>query len=194
MDNNIITIDGLIGAGKSTLMVQLWDMFNIEIKVEPIENWKPFLERIYKYNDSFYEFQIQIWKDVCCFENPFEKDIILERSPFFIRNTFLKTLFENDKITTEQYEHILNLHDQTDNKWKPKIMLYLRVSPETALSRIKKRNRENENYIDIQYLYKLYELHEQCYLKALDNGYNIHIIDAEKDLEEIIKDVLKIIK
>ena len=194
MSSNIITIDGLIGAGKSSTLVNIWDNYDIYIRVEPIELWKPYLERIYKYNDSYYEFQKQIWKDVCCFENPFgHRKLLIERSPYFIRKTFIQYLLFKNKITKEQYDHLLQLHEQSDNIWKPKTMIYLRITPEKALERIKLRNRDNENYIDIDYLYELYNLHEKAYEDAINEGYNIHIVDANRNLDEIVKDVINII-
>lgn len=194
MSYNVVTIDGLIGAGKSTVMMNLWDNHDIYIRLEPIENWKPYLERIYKYNDHYYEFQLKIWEDICCFKNIFsDNQVILERSPFFIRKTFIKNLLENNKISLQQYNHLLELHNQSDQIWKPKIMIYLKVSPEKALERIKIRNRDNENFINLEYLYQLYNLHEQAYHEAKQEGYNIVIVDADRDVKEIVQDILKII-
>lgn len=194
MNNNIITIDGLIGAGKSTILSYIWEKHKINIKVEPIESWKPFLERIYKYNDSYYEFQLKIWKDICCYENPYNKELLMERSPFFIRKTFLKYLYEKNKITKEQYENILNMHEESDKIWKPKIMIYLKISPEKALERIKKRNRENENFIDVKYLYELYDLHENAFKEAKELGYNVYKIEANDNIDDIINKILNIIE
>lgn len=191
--SSIITIDGLIGAGKSTIMKHIFDKHKINIQLEPIESWKPYLERIYKYNDSYYEFQLKIWKDVCCYENPYGKDVIMERSPFFIRKTFIKYLYDKKKIDEKQYENLLHMHEQSDTIWKPKTMIYLKISPEQALYRIKQRNRENENYINLSYLYELYELHEKAFFEAKELGYNVHVIDSNQNIDNIMDEILKLI-
>lgn len=193
MSSNIITIDGLIGAGKSTLINKISEKYNVNIKLEPIESWKPYLERIYKYNDSYYEFQLKIWKDICCYENMSNEKTIMERSPFFIRKTFIKYLFDKNKINKQQYENLLHMHEESDKIWKPKTMIYLKITPEVALKRIKLRNRENENYINLSYLYELYELHERAYFEAKELGYDIHMIDSLESLDNIVKNIDKII-
>ena len=43
----IYTIDGNIGSGKSSVLNYLHKYKNIQIDLEPIEKWKPFLDNIY---------------------------------------------------------------------------------------------------------------------------------------------------
>ena len=50
----IITIDGNIGAGKSSILHYLHKKYKIPIDLEPIENWKIYLDNFYNNkNDIF---------------------------------------------------------------------------------------------------------------------------------------------
>ena len=46
----LITIDGNIGAGKSTILKFLKDVANINADLEPVDEWEPFLVDMYKNN------------------------------------------------------------------------------------------------------------------------------------------------
>jgi len=183
----IITIDGNIGGGKSTILNYLHNNYNIYIDLEPIDKWKPFLDNIYNNKKNYFNFQIRVWLDRSWIQ---EKDcstsIIMERSPFFIRNTFNKYMFENELINIQENNIINELYDKTDIIWKSSYYIYIRSSPEKCYERIMKRGRDNEKEITLDYLKQIHILHEETYKKARENKMNVICIDIEnKTLEEI---------
>lgn len=192
----IITIDGNIGAGKTTILNYIHANHNIYVDLEPIDKWKPFLDDIYINKRKYFNFQIRVWLDRSWIQ---EKDnnstIVMERSPYFIRHTFNEYMAENLNINPQE-SHILNeLYDKTDIIWKSNYYIYIRSSPSKCLERIIKRGRENEMNIDLDYLTDIHNLHEFTYQKALEEGRNIICIDIEnKDIEEIANEIISYIK
>lgn len=180
----IFTIDGNIGAGKTSILNHLHTYFNINVDLEPIEKWKPYLDKIYNENDNYFKFQIRVWLDRSWIQEKSDSSIvIMERSPYFIRNTFNKYVYENNLIKNNENNVINELYDKTDLIWKPNYFIYLRSSPKNCLDRIYKRGRDNEMNISLEYLEKIHELHELAYSEL---KYNKKIIDVDnKTLEEI---------
>jgi deoxyadenosine/deoxycytidine kinase len=191
----IITIDGNIGSGKTSILNHLHSNYNIYVDLEPIDKWKPFLDNIYNNKKNYFNFQIRVWLDRSWIQ---EKDgnpnIIMERSPFFINRTFNKYIYENNLITSQEHNIITELYKKSNIIWKSNYFIYLRSSPEKCLERILLRGRENELDISIDYLRYIHHLHEQTYEKAIHKGYNIIVVDVEnKTLEEITTTIISYI-
>lgn len=192
----IITIDGNIGAGKTTILNYIHANHNIYIDLEPIDKWKPFLDDIYINRQKFFNFQIRVWLDRSWIQ---EKDnnstIVMERSPFFIRNTFNQSMINNNLINPQEGIIINELYDKTDIIWKSNYYIYIKSSPQQCLERIIERGRDNEMGIDINYLTEIHNLHEESYQKALKEGRNIICIDVEnKDIETVANEIITYIK
>jgi len=192
----IITIDGNIGAGKSTILSYLHSNHNIYVDFEPIDKWKSFLDNIYTNKKNYFNFQIRVWLDRSWIQ---EKDqnttIIMERSPYFIRNTFNKYMYDNNLINVQENNIINELYDKTDIIWKSNYFIYIRSDPKKCLERILKRGRENEKELSIEYLNDIHNLHEETYEKAIENNIKVLCIDIEnKSLEEISEIIIKFIK
>ena len=99
----IITIDGNIGAGKTTILNYIHANHNIYVDLEPIDKWKPFLDDIYINKRKFFNFQVRVWLDRSWIQ---EKDnnstIVMERSPYFIRHTFNEYMAENHNVNPQE--------------------------------------------------------------------------------------------
>jgi deoxyadenosine/deoxycytidine kinase len=191
----IITIDGNIGAGKTTILNYIHTNHNIYIDLEPIDKWKPFLNDIYLNKKKYFNFQIRVWLDRSFIQEKDNTVIIMERSPFFIRNTFNKYISDNKLINPQEDNIIQELYNKTDNIWKSNYYIYIRSSPEKCLERINNRGRENESELDIDYLNEIHLLHEKTYEEAIKRNMNIIIIDIEdKTLEEISNEIIEYIK
>jgi deoxyadenosine/deoxycytidine kinase len=192
----IYTIDGNIGCGKTSVLNYLHKYKNIQIDLEPIEKWKPFLDNIYLSKTGYFNFQIKVWLDRAWIQEKENKSIILmERSPFFIRNTFNKNDFNNNNINEDEYNVLNEMYNKTDTIWKSNLYIYLHSSPNKCLERINYRGRNNELNITLDYLTEIHNLHEETYKKALENNLNIIIINVNnKTIQEIAEEILDKIK
>jgi deoxyadenosine/deoxycytidine kinase len=191
----IYTIDGNIGCGKTTILNYLHKHKNIQIDLEPIDKWKPFLDNVYINKTGYFNMQIKVWLDRAWIQDKETNSIIfMERSPYFIRNTFNKNDYINNNINEDEYNVINELYEKTDKIWKSNFYIYLRSSPKKCLERIKLRARDNEINIDEDYLISIHDLHEEAYLKLLETNKNVILIDIEnKTIEEIIKEIVSLI-
>jgi len=187
----LITIDGNIGAGKSTILKFLKDVANINTDPEPVDEWEPFLIDMYKNNKDGFEFQVKVWNDRC-FNQKYNSNGItcIERSPLFQWNVFTKANYYNGKLSDIQYNLLNDLYNFPS--YKPDLYIYLRTDPLKCIERIGIRDRNCESDIDTTYITQIHDLHEKTYNEI--NEYK-HCVDIEgKNIEHICNEVLQIIK
>jgi len=187
----IITIDGNIGCCKTSILNYFHKNYKTAIDIEPIESWTEYLKSMYDSDNSTYNFQIKVWIDRCWIQEKSNVIVLMERSPYFIRNVFVEKALEDKTISKDEYDNINKLHDTTDDLWQPNAFIYLRSNPENCFARIKKRNRESEKNIKLEYVERIHELHEANYKRADENNKNIIVIEAEnKTIPDICSEIV----
>lgn len=194
----IITINGNIGSGKTSILNYLHRYYKLSIDLEPIDKWTPYLNDFYNDNSGVFKFQVRVWLDRCWIQEKTDKSlIIMERSPYFNRNIFVESINQKKLISENEYNILNDLYDKTDSIWSCNTYIYLRSNPNDCITRIKKRGRECEKNIEDEYVKSLHELHEITYQKALNNNLNVICIDIEgKTVAQIATEIynLKIIQ
>lgn len=192
----IISIDGNIGSGKSTLYEFLKEKYknNKEIGFveEPVDTWNtvvdeenvPILTNLYK-DTHKYAFRFQMMAYIsrlsllrkAVMSNNYQV-IITERSVMTDRHIFAKMLHEDGHISLDEMTIYLQWFDEFLNEVYPSSFVYVRATSETCDLRIKKRARPGE-IIDSAYLQRCHEFHEEW----LGNmGDNVVVLDADIDL------------
>ena len=187
----IITLDGNIGCFKTSILNYFHKYYKTPVDLEPVENWSEYLKNMYNTDKSTYNFQIRVWLDRCWIQEKSNTILLMERSPYFIKNVFVEKAYEDKTISEEEYKNILTLHKTTDKLWEPRGYIYLRSNPEICFNRIIKRGREAEKNIKIEYLKRIHELHDNKYEEALKNNKNIICIDVEnKSVADICSEII----
>jgi len=188
----IITIDGNIGAGKTSILNYLHTNYNINVDLEPIDKWKQYLDNIYLEKKNYFKFLIRIWLDRSWIQEKNKSSlVIMERSPYFIRNTFNKLTYDTELINNNENNIINELYDKTDIIWKSNYFIYLRSSPEKCLDKIYKRGRDNEMEITLDYLKNIHEYHEKAFDNLEDKKIVINVDD--KSIEDIGQEIYEFI-
>lgn len=196
MSQNIISIEGNIGVGKSTFTNILKNIFVESIIVEePVDMWlntmtqskENILGLFYKdiprwgytFQNLAYVTRMMKIQDAI---KTNKKIIFLDRSLGTDKNVFEKMLYD-DKLISDIENNMYNLwcdfyknYVNDMSSWK---YIYLRCSPNTSYERIKKRGREEEKNITLEYLEKLHKYHEEWLMNTND----VLIIDCDKDFE-----------
>lgn len=187
----IITIDGNIGCCKTSILNYFHKNYKTAIDIEPIESWTEYLKSMYDSDNSTYNFQIKVWIDRCWIQEKSNIIVLMERSPYFIKNVFVEKAFEDKTINENEYNNIHKLHKTTDELWQPNAYIYLRSDPEMCYNRIKKRGRESEQNIKLEYIKRIHQLHEEKYINAIKNNKNIIVIEVEnKSITDICSEII----
>lgn len=208
----IISFDGNIGSGKSTIVKYFEENFeifckgkNIDYKVcflpEPVSIWesikdeydKNAIEKFYEDNEKYgFSFQMMAYiSRLSLFKEAFknEYDIIFtERSMFTDKNVFAKMLYDNKKINTIEYQIYNKWFDEFTGIIKDLKTVYIRTDPSICDQRVKKRARSGEN-ISLDYLQDCHKYHDK-WLNKSDNlkSKNILIVDGNKDISRLEND------
>jgi deoxyadenosine/deoxycytidine kinase len=162
--DKFIAVAGNIGVGKSTLVKMLSESLI----------WKPFFEPVAEnpYLADFYE-DMQAW----AFHSQIyfltrrlrihrrlmriEGSVIQDRSVYEDAEIFAHNLYLQDSISERDYNSYRELYQVlVEFLPPPDMVIYLRASVPTLLSRISKRDRSYERTISASYLEDLNELYE----------------------------------
>ena len=169
----LISIEGNIGAGKSTLVEELKiryaDRDDIVFLQEPVDAWagitqdgKTMLELFYedqkKYSFGFqvmaYMSRLRMIKNEIEKANQKVKTIVMERSLDADRHIFAKMLFQDGMIEECMYKIYLLMSDDGLDVYSSDGMIWLDTPPEECSRRICTRGREGEELIGLAYLQK----------------------------------------
>ena len=192
----VVTIDGNIGAGKTTVLECLGQRDEAyRLDLEPVVKWQPFLDKMYTSGTGVFEFQTRVWLDRCWPEMPEGAEtLFIERSPLFQLGVFIPVNTSNDKLTTDQTQILHELYDKTLKLWEPDLYIYLRSDPAKCAERIIRRGRNSEDNIQINYLMQLHTLHEEAALVAASSGKNIKVVNVENNtVAQITDEIIEII-
>ena len=170
-ENLFIGIAGMIGAGKSTLATALGEHLDIDVYYEPVDD-NEYLEDFYR-DTRRYSFAMQIYLLNRRFQQHQEiiwrgRSAVQDRT-IYEDSIFAKMLAESDLMDERDYRTYSELFRHMSNfMCKPNVIVYLDVSPELSQERIRRRGREVENGVSLEYL------------SALHRGYEAFIADISR--------------
>lgn len=174
----IVSIEGNIGSGKSTILKVLKDYFNENENIiflqEPIDEWEQIrdknnvsiLVKFYE-NQEKYSFAFQMMAYISrlsLLKKTIEKNpnsiIITERCLNTDRYVFAKMLYDSGKLEDVEYQIYLKWFDHFIEIKKIQKVVYLKTEPNVCYFRISKRNRDGESNISLEYLEDCHRYHE----------------------------------
>lgn len=193
-----IAIEGVIGAGKTSLAQKLGEALNAKVVLEKFEE-NPFLPKFYE-DPIRYAFQTQIF---------FLLSRYKQQQEFFQADLFQDFLitdyiFEKDKIFAylnladdelKLYEMLINNMER--NIPTPDLVVYIQSSIERLMVNIKKRNREIEKNMTVEYIRDLNEAYNYFFFRYKDapllivNATAIDFVNNQNDFEELLVEILR---
>ncbi len=192
----MLIIEGVVGVGKTTLMNHLVKEGYIAFP-EPVLN-NPILDKFYQ-DRKRYAFPLQIYFLTKRFEHL--KSAALIPNSVMDRSIYGDGLFaamhaEDKTMEAEEY----NIYDQLFDVMiqevkKPDLLVYLQVSVEVAIKRIKKRGRDFEQSVERSYWERLNEKYES-YFSRYDHSpilvINVDHLDFEASEDDLAYVILRI--
>jgi deoxyadenosine/deoxycytidine kinase len=170
MQGYFLAIAGNIGVGKTELTNRLAAELGWLAYYEPVIQ-NPYLDRFYADMERW-SFHLQIY----FLSERFKAQVEIGKSPLpFIQDRtiyedaeiFARTLHEQGSMTGVDYENYVSLFGVLMTYLRPPdLILYLRASPETLMSRIARRGRESEKGITLDYITRLNRAYDEWMARA----------------------------
>ena len=174
--SKIISIEGNIGSGKSTIVSNLkkYSASNYIFVEEPVKEWSTICDEVgetilsHFYRDSKqYSFQFQMMAYISrlntlrtIVKNNPDSIIITERCLFTDRNVFAKMLYDSGNMTKIEYTIYNKWFDAFIEDVSIDGIIYVDTNPEICNRRIHLRNRNGES-IPLNYLEKCHKYHKE---------------------------------
>ena len=190
-----IGIAGIIGAGKSTLATALGQHLNLPVYYEPVGDNEyladfyrdtktySFATQIYLLNRRFQQHQEIIWRG----GGGVQDRTIYEDA------VFAKTLVDLNLMDERDYRTYLQLFRHMSNfMCRPSVIVYLDVKPERSMERVKKRARDVETGLTLEYLHALHAEYEH-FIQEISRAVPVIRVDWDRfrDAEEMAQVIEK---
>lgn len=160
----MIVVDGVVGAGKSTLIGLLAGHGYIPFEEPVIDN--PLLDKFY-HDRERYSFALQIFFLNRRFRHIKEAsqipNSVMDRS-IYGDVIFAQMLHDSGEMSTEEFELYIDLFDNMiEHCQPPKLMVYLEVTVAEAIHRIRKRGRDYEQIVEPAYWKRLNDYYREYF-------------------------------
>ena len=192
--NPHIGIAGNIGVGKTTMTKKLASMFNWETMYESVVD-NPYLSDFYKDMDRW-SFNLQIYFLYHRFSSQInltniDSGFIQDRTIYEDKEIFARNLKDLKYMSLRDWATYSQLFDNLVKFIRPPdLIIYLKASTDTLLSRIAKRNRDFEKNLDPEYLHSL-NIYYDKWISKMNKKYTLIL---ETDNFNIFKDQEKLIQ
>lgn len=193
-----IAIEGVIGAGKTSLARKIKDRLNANIIFEQFEQ-NPFLEKFY--NDrKRYAFQTQMFFLI----NRYKQQQGLQQEDLFSNFLVCDYIFEKDRVFAylnlsgeelKLYESIFPLLNR--NLRKPDLVVYLQSNIDRLMYNIKTRGRRIERNLTRSYIDELSEAYNYFFFRytstplLIVNSTELDFVNNESDFNELFKQIFR---
>ncbi|GMU90040.1 MAG: deoxyadenosine kinase [Chlorobiota bacterium] len=195
---NYIAVEGVIGAGKTSLVRKLQAKLNARMILENHDE-NPFLARFYK-NRKRYAFQTQMFFLISRYKQLED----LDQGSLFSEHIVADYIFEKDLLFAwlNLDKEELRLYNQifpklAQNLRKPDLVIFLKADVQRLLHNIKKRHRSYELDMDEGYIGDLYDMYNEYFLRYNDtpllivNSTDIDFVHNEADFEELYRQIFR---
>lgn len=160
-----LSIEGVIGVGKTTLARMLQDSFQAEILLEVFEE-NPFLTKFYE-DRARYAFQTQIFFLLSRYhqQNRGVPEALQRGVNLITDYTFAKdALFARINLEGDELEMYYNVHDALAEKIpRPDLVVYLSADTKVLMQRIAMRDRSYERNMEESYIATLNDAYEDFF-------------------------------
>ncbi|XP_060075313.1 thymidine kinase 2, mitochondrial-like [Ylistrum balloti] len=195
-----VCVEGNIASGKTTFLEHFKKYSNVEVYEEPVKKWRNVeghnvLAKMYE-DPNRWSLTLQTYIQLTMLDRhvqvPEDRQVkLMERSIHSARYCFVENLYKSGKMTDMEYVVLIEWFHwiRQHHDLNVDLIVYLQTRPETVYERIRKRCRQEETTIPIEYLCSLHDLHEDWLVERskFPTDCPVLVIDANLETEEMIK-------
>lgn len=191
-----VAIEGVIGAGKTSLARRLAERFDGRVILERFEE-NPFLERFYM-DRPRWAFQTQLSFLASRFRQQQQlggrdlfHEVVISDYAFDKDRIFARLNLDGDEVNL--YETMFNIMQPTVPR--PDLIVYLQSTTERLMENIGRRGRPYEANMDREYIESLNRAYNQYYFHytatplLIVNATNIDFVKHSTDLDELVRQI-----
>ena len=196
-ENRYLVIEGVIGAGKTSLSRLLSVRLSAKLVLEEVEE-NPFLKDFYRDRERF-AFQTQMH----FLFSRYQQQRNLRQTDLFSDKLVADYLFQKDRIfaSLNLVDKELALYERLVG-WleldvvRPDIVVYLQANTDTLMDRIVRRNRSFERDMERDYIERLNEAYNHYFFHYSDtpllvvNTNRIDFVNQPDDFEDLLQRIL----
>ena len=197
-DIRFIAIEGVIGAGKTSLAKKITEKLSANLILEEFET-NPFLGKFYD-DRRRYAFQTQMF----FLFNRYKQQQLLNQEDLFSNYIVSDYIFDKDKIFAylnleseelKLYENIYPILER--DLRRPDLVIFLQSSIDRLMYNIKKRGRKIEKSITRSYISELSEAYNNFFFKysstplLIVNTTEIDFVNRDDDFNELYDQIFR---
>jgi len=193
LEPRFIAVEGCIGAGKTSLVNLLGKQFDAQV-IREMDEENPFISKFYLDRESF-GFQAQVFFLL----NRYNQYMGLAQRDLFSSVALVDYLFQRDRLfaALNLKDQELKLYDQIYSLLntkvpRPDLVIFLQASTDILRSRVEKRGREYEVFMDPDYLDNVNKSFNNFFFYYSEtpllviNTNEIDFVEKKCDLEQLI--------
>lgn len=195
----IVSIEGNIGSGKSTMLKYFEKYNDVELIPEPVAKWcdvkgHNLLGKLYE-DPKRWSFQFQSYVQLTrlqLLKKPTDCSVkIIERSIQNNRFCFLENAKKEGSLCGAELEVLFSWYDWLDNNLgiPLDLIVYLRTTPDVAHNRLKKRGRKEEAGVPVEFIEGLHQSYEDWLINQKQGPppAPVLVLDANQGVEKMLE-------
>jgi len=194
----VVSIEGNIGAGKSTMLKFFEKYSDVELIPEPVAQWcdvkgHNLLGKLYE-DPKRWSFQFQSYVQLTRLQllnKPTNCSVkIIERSIQNNRYCFLENAKKEGSLCGAELEVLFSWYDWLNDKigMPLDLIVYLRTSPEVAYERLRARGRKEEAGVPMHFIEGLHQSYEDWLIHQTKGPppAPVLVLDADQGIEKML--------
>lgn len=178
-----ISIEGNVGAGKSTIVDAIESFFpTIPVHREPVHEWQELLDLYYK-DPKTWALAMNL-KVLMSFTDVRHADnVFVERSPMSCKHVFGQMEYSDKRFDKMQWDIFSDYCDLLG--WAPDAIIFIDTPAATCLARVESRKRPCESGVNLEFLKRIEFQYEAMVKLCRTQNIPVFVVDGTQHVEQV---------